>query len=100
MSRSSDQPEPLGDVLHGLARRMKKVDLTIIDEIRALWPALVDPAIARVCHPEFVKGRVLVISVPSGAFAQQINLDQEAILGGLAPLADRAPTSLKTVQKA
>ena len=99
MKRSVNQPELLGIVLQQLAARIKKVDLMIIDEIRELWPTLIDPAVARVCQPEFVKNQVLVISVPSGAFAQQIALDEEAILGGLASLADRAPTSLKTVQK-
>jgi hypothetical protein len=100
MSRYSDQPEPLGDLLRTMARRVKKVDLTLIEEIRERWPTLLEPAVARVCHPEFVKNRVLVVSVPSGAFAQQISLDQESIIGGLAALGDRAPTSLKMVQKA
>jgi hypothetical protein len=100
MSRFSDKPEPLGDLLRTMAKRVKKVDLTVIEEIRDLWPTLVAPAVAAVCQPEFVKNHVLVISVPSGAFAQQIALDQESILEGLTPLKDRAPTSLKTVQKA
>ena len=83
-----------------MAMRVKKVDLNVIEEIRTLWPTLVEPVVAQACQPEFVKNRVLVISVPSGAFAQQIALDREAILAGLAPLKDRAPRSLKTVQKA
>jgi predicted nucleic acid-binding Zn ribbon protein len=100
MRRFSDRPEPLGDVLRNLASRVKKVDLNVIEEIRVIWPTLVEPVVAQMCQPEFVKNRVLVISVPSGAFAQQIALDQRTILEGLAPLKDRAPTSLKTVQKA
>jgi predicted nucleic acid-binding Zn ribbon protein len=100
MRRYSDRPEPLSEVLRTVAARVKKVDLNVIAEIRALWPTLVEPVVAQMCQPEFVKNRVLVISVPSGAFAQQIALDQQAILEGLAPLKDRAPTSLKTVQKA
>jgi len=100
MSRYSDQPEPLGELLRTMARRVKKVDLTLIEEIQQRWPTLVEPAIARACHPEFVKNRVLVISVPSGAFAEQISLDRESIIHGLAAIGDRAPTSLKTVQKA
>jgi predicted nucleic acid-binding Zn ribbon protein len=100
MSRFSDQPEALADLLRTMAKRVRKVDLTVIEEIRQLWTQVVDPALAGVCHPEFVKNRVLVVSVPSGAFAQQIKLDQESILHGLASLNDRAPTSIKTVQKA
>ena len=86
-------------MLHHLASRIKKVDLTVIDEIRVLWPRLVDPAVALACYPELVKNKVLVVSVPSGAFAQQIALDRTSILLGLSPLAARAPTSLKTVLK-
>lgn len=100
MSRFSDQPEPLGDLLRTMAKRVKKVDLTLIEEIKARWASVVDPAIAGVCRPEYVKNRVLVISVPSGAFAQQILLDQESIIEALAPLGNRAPTSVKTVKKA
>ncbi len=100
MSRFSDQPEPLGDLLRTLAGRVKKVDLTVIQEIQDRWATLVEPAVASSCHPEFVKNRVLVISVPSGAFAQQIALDRDAIIEGLASLGERAPTTLKTVQKA
>lgn len=100
MSRNVDQPEPLGDLLRTMAGRVKKVDLTLIEKIREHWPTLVEPVVAHACRPEFVKNRVLVVGVPSGAFAQQIQLEQESILRGLAVLGDRAPTSLKTVQKA
>jgi predicted nucleic acid-binding Zn ribbon protein len=83
-----------------MAKKVKKVDLTVIEEILRLWPEIVDPALAGECRPEFVKNRVLVVSVPSGAFAQQILLDQDSILRGLAVLKGRAPISIKTVQKA
>lgn len=83
-----------------MAKRVKKVDLVVLDEIRRLWPLVVDPTLSVVCQPEFVKNRVLVVSVPSGAYAQQILLDQEVILRGFAVLDERAPISLKTVQKA
>lgn len=83
-----------------MAKRVKRVDLTIIEEIQQHWPTLIEPAIATTCHPEFVKNRILVISVPSGAYAQQIALERDSILRGLAFLNDRAPTSLRTVQKA
>ncbi len=100
MSRSSDQPQPLGDLLRMMAQRVKKVDLTVIEEIRQHWPTLVEATLASACHPEFVKNGVLVISVPSGAFAQQILVEQDAILRGLAVLGERTPTSVKTVRKA
>ena len=100
MGRSSDQPQHLADLLRTMAKRVKKVDLTLIEEIRQHWPTIVESNLATACQPEFVKNGVLVISVPSGAFAQQIIVEQEVILRGLTLLGDRAPTSIKTVQKA
>jgi len=100
MTRSKDEPQHLADLLRVMAKRVKKVDLTVIEEIRQHWSQLLEPTLARECQPEFVKDGVLVISVPSGAYAQQIGVERDAILRGLMVLGDRAPTSLKTVRKA
>jgi predicted nucleic acid-binding Zn ribbon protein len=92
-----EQPAPLGELLNTLAGRLRKVDLRDIDEIRALWPSIVEPVIAEHCRPEFVKNGVLLVSVPSGAFAQRVMSDATTILEGFASLGSRAPTSLRTV---
>jgi len=97
MSRFSDQPQSLSDLLNTMAKRVRKVDLRVIDEIRALWPTLVEPAVAELCRPEFVKNGVLVVAVPSGAFAQRISMDAPTIIAGLASLGERAPLSLRTI---
>lgn len=97
MSRLNDQPKSIGDLLQTLAGRLRKVDLRLIDEIRLLWPSVVDGVIAEHCQPEFVKNGVLLITVPSGAFAQRVNLESASILAGFAELGERAPTSLRTV---
>jgi predicted nucleic acid-binding Zn ribbon protein len=93
----NEAPSTLSDLLNTLAGRLRKVDLRVIDEIRALWPNIVDPVIAEHCRPEFVKNGVLLVSVPSGAFAQRVMIDSVSILEGFLPLGDRAPTSLRTV---
>jgi len=93
----NEQPTTLGDLLNTLAGRLRKVDLRLIDEIRALWPTIVEPVIAEHCRPEFVKNGVLLVSVPSGAFAQRITTESVSILEGFESLGDRAPTSLRTV---
>jgi hypothetical protein len=41
----------------------------------------------------------LIVSVPSGAFAQQIAMQSTTILRGFSSLGTGAPTSLKTVLK-
>jgi predicted nucleic acid-binding Zn ribbon protein len=97
MNRSDDQPKGLGELLNAVAGRLRKVDLRLIDEIREMWPRIVEPVIAQHCRPEFVKNGVLLVSVPSGAFAQRVTSATPSILAGFAVLGERAPTSLRTV---
>lgn len=97
MSRRDDPPFRLADVLETVAGRLRKVDLRLIDEVRALWPTIVDPVLIEHCHPQFVKDGVLLVSVPSGAFAQRIASESTSILAGFQQLGDRAPTSIRTV---
>ena len=97
MKSRDEAPSTLGDLLNTLAGRLRKVDLRVIDEIRQLWPSIVDPVIAEHCRPEFVKNGVLLVTVPSGAFAQRVMVESTSILEGFSALGDRAPTSLRTV---
>jgi predicted nucleic acid-binding Zn ribbon protein len=97
MRSRDEQPATLGELLNTLAGRLRKVDLRDIDEIRNLWPSIVEPVIAERCRPEFVKNGVLLVSVPSGAFAQRVMSDATTILEGFSSLGERAPKSLRTV---
>jgi predicted nucleic acid-binding Zn ribbon protein len=97
VSRYQDQPKSLGELLNTVAGRLRKVDLRLIDEVRQLWPTIVDPVLAEHCRPEFVKNGVLLVTVPSGAFAQRVMMESASIIAGFAPLGDRAPTSLRTI---
>ena len=97
MKARDEQPARLGELLNTLAGRLRKVDLRDIDEIRDLWPGIVEPVIAEHCRPEFVKNGVLLVSVPSGAFAQRVMSDATTILEGFSTLGARAPTTLRTV---
>ncbi|MGC2486146.1 MAG: DUF721 domain-containing protein [Acidimicrobiales bacterium] len=94
-----DPPSHLGELLDALAGRLRRVDLRVIDEARRIWPSVVDPAFAEHCRVEMIKDGVLIVSVPSGAFAQQIRLQETTILSGFSSLGTSAPTSLKTVLK-
>ncbi len=97
MKRRDDQPVELGDALNVLAGRLKKVDLRVIDEVRKIWPTVVDPVIAQHCEPQFIKNGVLLVSVPSGAFAQRVMAQSTTILEGCSVLGRLAPTGLRTV---
>jgi predicted nucleic acid-binding Zn ribbon protein len=94
-----EQPAALGELLNTLAGRLRRVDLRLIDEARELWPTVVDPVLAEHCRVELIKDGVLIVSVPSGAFAQQVLTQSPLILKGFSSLGKRAPTSLKTVLK-
>lgn len=93
------EPTPLGELLDTLAGRLRRVDLRVIDEARALWPRVVEPALAEHCRVELIKDGVLIVSVPSGAFAQAIRMNTPSILEGFSVLGTRAPRAIKTVQK-
>lgn len=97
MRRRDEQPVELGDTLNVLAGRLKKVDLRVIDEVRKIWPTVVDPVIAQHCQPQFIKNGELLVSVPSGAFAQRVMAQSTSILEGCSVLGRLAPTSLRTV---
>ncbi len=97
MRRRDEEPARLSDVLDTVAGRLRKVDLRLVDEVRRRWPQVVDPVLAEHCRPEFIKSGVLVVSVPSGAFAERLQGDRATILEGLAGLGDGAPTALRTV---
>jgi predicted nucleic acid-binding Zn ribbon protein len=97
--KRDEQPETLSDLLNTLAGRLRRVDLRAIDDARRLWPTVVDSAIAEHCRVEMIKDGVLIVSVPSGAFAQQIAMQSTTILRGFSSLGTGAPTSLKTVLK-
>jgi predicted nucleic acid-binding Zn ribbon protein len=94
-----EAPTQLGELLNALAGRLRRVDLRVIDEARRIWPTVVDPVFAEHCRVELIKDGVLIVSVPSGAFAQQIRLRETTILSGFSSLGASAPTSLKTVLK-
>ena len=97
MRRRDEQPVELSDTLNTLAGRLKKVDLRLVDEVRRIWPHVVDPIIAQHCEPQFIKNGVLVVRVPSGAFAQRITAQSRSIIEGCAVLGSGAPTSVRTV---
>jgi predicted nucleic acid-binding Zn ribbon protein len=94
-----EQPAVLRELLNTLAGRLRRVDLRLIDEARELWPTVVDPVLAEHCRVELIKDGVLIVSVPSGAFAQQVVMQSPLILKGFSSFGERAPTSLKTVLK-
>ncbi len=97
MSRDHEPVASLGELLDSLAGRLRHVDLRRIDQARQLWPRVVDPVLAEHCRVELIKDHVLVVRVPSGAFAHRVTLDAPTILAGFSALGEDAPTSLRTV---
>lgn len=96
---SANEPQPLHDALSSLARRFRRVDLAVLDEIVEIWPSVVEPAISKYCQPVLMKNQTLVIEVPNGAFAQRVLDETDVILAGFSSLGNRAPISLTTTRK-
>lgn len=93
------EPTALRELLDTLAGRIQRVDLRLIDELRVRWREGGDPVLAERCRPEYIDRGVLIISVPSGAFAERIREETPSLLALFSYLGPRAPTSLRTVQK-
>lgn len=93
--RGEREPEALANALEAYVRRFRRVDVNVMAEINERWPDLVGRSIAERCRPEIVRDGVLLIGVPSGAFAERLELDAEAILAAFADLGERAPTALR-----
>ncbi len=92
-----DGPLPLSESLDAVARRIRRVDLREIDRVRTIWRDGVDPVLAGRCRPEVVKDRVLIVTVPSNAFAARVAADRVAILALYDELGSGAPTAIRTV---
>lgn len=97
MTSRDDQPAELSALLDTLAGRLRRVDLRLIDRARELWPTVVEGPLGEHCRVELIKDGVLIVSVPSGAFAQQIVAKSPTILRGFSSLGKGAPSSLRTV---
>ncbi|MHB8333871.1 MAG: DciA family protein [Acidimicrobiales bacterium] len=97
MRRKREEPATLGDILNVVAGRLKRVDIRLIDQVRVIWDNTVDEALRDRCHPLFIKDGVLVVEVPSGAFAQRITQDGPRILVAFESLGTDAPRSIRPV---
>lgn len=97
MRPRDERPAALGELLDTLAGRLRRVDLRLIDDARRMWPTVVGPVLAEHCRVEMIKDGVLVVSVPSGAFAQQVLSESPSILAGFAALGAGAPSSVRAV---
>jgi len=97
VSRSFDGPRSLGESLRDLVSRYRHVDLNVMDEIRARWPALAGEALASRCEPEVVRDGVLYVRVPTGSFAEALRRASGRIVKGLEDLGERAPREVRIV---
>lgn len=97
MRRKRDDPQVLGDILNNVAGRLKRVDIRLVDQVQSMWDVAVEESLRVRCRPLFIKDGVLVVSVPSGAFAQRISQDSTKILAAFESLGANAPRSIRSV---
>jgi predicted nucleic acid-binding Zn ribbon protein len=91
------EPQQLGVSLSKLVGRFSRVDLPIMEVIHQRWPSLVGEEVAQRCRPQVVKDGVLIVAVPTGAYAARLNRDAPDILEALADLGVRCPREMRTV---
>lgn len=96
MTRRREDPQQLGELLNGVAGRLRRVDLRLMDRVQPLWDGAVDDVIRERCRPLFIRDGILVVAVPSGADAQRVRQDATAILASFASLGDDAPRAIRT----
>jgi predicted nucleic acid-binding Zn ribbon protein len=87
----------LGEALKGVAGRLKKVNLDSFGPIRERWNEVADPVVRDKCEPAFVKDGVLVVYVPSGAYAERLRQDEAILLRDMATLGAQAPTGIRAI---
>lgn len=97
MRRKRDDPQVLGDILNNVAGRLKRVDIRLVDQLQSMWDETAEESLQGRCRPLFIKDGVLVVSVPSGAFAQRISQDSTKILSAFESLGTKAPRSIRSV---
>ena len=81
-------PRVLAELGHGDAARALR--------IAARWEEAVGPEVAAVAEPAGLRGGCLEVRVPSGAWAQHLQVRREELLAGLArALGREAPRDLR-----
>lgn len=96
MPREPRDITPLGELLNTLAGRIHRVDLRLIDELRAVWTRDADPVLAHHCRVDRLEESTLIISCPNGAFAERVREETPNLLTLFTYLGDRAPKTLRT----
>lgn len=91
------EPRPLSDALRTVVHRFARVDLPVMETIHERWTSLVGEEVGRRCRPQIVKDGVLIVAVPSGAYAERLTRDAPDILDALADLGSHCPREIRAV---
>ncbi len=76
-------PEKVGDVLERVLRRRGLARQMEYQRLLEDWPRLVGAGLARVTRARSVRDAVLVVEVPSSAWAMELNLRRRQIMARL-----------------
>ncbi|MCY3705799.1 MAG: DUF721 domain-containing protein [Gammaproteobacteria bacterium] len=76
-------PEKVGDVLERVLRRRGLAREMAYQKLLEDWPRLVGAGLARVTRARSVRNGVLVVEVPSSAWAMELNLRRRQIMARL-----------------
>ncbi len=76
-------PEKVGDILERVLRRRGLAKRLEYQKLLEDWPRLVGAGVARVTRARSVRDGVLVVEVPSSAWAMELNLRRRQIMARL-----------------
>ena len=76
-------PEKVADVLERVLRRRGLDRELEYQKVLEEWPGLVGKGLARVTHARAVRNGILVVEVPSSAWAMELNLRRPQIMARL-----------------
>jgi len=79
VSRSTAEPQPIGDVLAGVFSRGKFGKSAVVAELWGHWKEIAGEDVAQHCFPEKVAGRKLYIKADSPIWRQQLDLIKEEL---------------------
>jgi len=96
VKRPKSQPEPLGGLVQRVLQDLGQGEAVRVLRIVERWEDAVGHEVAQHCRPTALRGTVLLASVDSSVWCQQLQLRTPELLEGLTRVfGEDAPTSVR-----
>ncbi len=96
MRRRKGRPEPIGGLVQQVLQDLGEGEAVRVLRIAERWEDAVGHEVAQHCRPTALRGSLLLASVDSSVWCQQLQLRTPEILAGLARVfGEDAPTAVR-----